>query len=169
MRWLRRDALPGEVREHLTLQRGERILASAAGPAGWVVVTTHAVWLPIRAQIERVGWEHVDSAAWNQDEGVLTVVQAAPLGGRARQWFVRVDDARDLLLVVKERVRATVVVSRRLLLDGDQGVTIVGRRPPGHDDVSWTVSVDVGVDPTDPAVRAEIDRALLVARGDVGG
>jgi hypothetical protein len=45
----------------------------------------------------------------------------------------------------------------------------VGRRAPGQDAVTWTVSVDVGVDPSDPAVRAEIDRALQVARADVGG
>ncbi len=169
MRWLRRESLPGEVRAQLTLQRGERVLAYADGPAGWVVVTSHAVWLPGRSRLERVGWQQVDSAAWNQDEGVLTVVQAAPLGGRARRWFVRVDDARDLLLVVKERVRATVVLSRRVLLDGDRAVTVVGRRAPGQDAVTWTVSVDVGVDPSDPAVRAEIDRALQVARADVGG
>jgi hypothetical protein len=160
--------LPRDVREQMTLHPGERLLAWAPAGTGWVVATTQALWLPVRARLERVGWEAVDSAAWNRDETALTVVQAAPLGGRPRRWVTRMDDARDLLLVVKERVRATVVLSRRVAVQGDRAVTIVGRRPPGTDRLTWTVSVDGGVDVDDPAVRAAVEEALREARASVG-
>lgn len=165
----RRAALPEDVREQVALGPGERLLVWAPAGGGWVVASTHALWLPVRSRHERLGWETVDSAAWSAEEGVLAVVQAAPLGGRPRRWTVRVEDARDLLLVVKERVRATVVLSRQVPLAGDRGVTIVGRRPPGSDRLAWTVSVDEGVDLAEPAVRARVEQALRAARSDVGG
>lgn len=164
----RRPSLPADVRDGLALQPGERVLAWAPAGTGWVVATTHALWLPTRAQPRRVGWEAVDSAAWNRDELLLSVVQAAPLGGRTTRWTARMDDARDLLLVVKERVRATVVLSRRVLVQGDRGVTIVGRRPPGGERLVWTVSVDGGVDVDDPDARAQVEQALREARASVG-
>lgn len=169
MRWpLRREAVPEQVREQLTLAPSERVLVGAAGAGGWVVATTHSLWLPVRTRLERIGWEQVDSAGWDEDDGVLRVVQAAPLGGKARQWVVRLEDARDLLLVVKERVRATMVLSRRLELAPGRGVSIVARRPPGTDVLAWTVSVDGGVDVDDPAVRQPIEHALRELKAQVG-
>lgn len=164
----RRSALPVDVRDQLTLAPGERLLAWAPAGTGWVVATTHAVWLPARSRHERLGWEAVDAAGWNTDEALLTLVQAAPLGSRPRRWAVRVEDAGDLLLVVKERVRATVVLSRRVDVDGG-GVTVVARRPPGTDRITWTVSVDRGVDVADPATRDEIDRVVRRLKEQVGG
>jgi hypothetical protein len=165
----RRTALPEDVREQVPLAAGERLLVWAPAGSGWAVATTHALWLPSRTGHERLGWEVVDSAAWSAEEGVLAVVQAAPLGGRPRRWTVRVEDARDLLLVVKERVRATVVLSRQVPLAGGRGVTIVGRRRPGSDRLAWSVSVGEGVDLGDEAVRAQVEQALRSVRSEVGG
>jgi hypothetical protein len=133
-----------------------------------VVATTHALWVPGRSGLERIGWEEVDTASWGQDEGVLTVVQAAPLGGRARQRVLRLTDGADLLLVVKERVRATMVLSRRVDLGGGSGVAVVARRPPGSDTLTWTVSVDGGVDVTDAGVRAVVEAAVRDMKQQVG-
>jgi hypothetical protein len=165
---MRRDALPTDVRASLRLQRGERTLEWAQGSAGWVVATTHALWVPGRSGLERIGWEEVDTATWGQDDGLLTVVQAAPLGGRARQRVLRVHDGADLLLVVKERVRATMVLSRRIDLGAGRGVAIVARRPPGSDTLCWAVSVDGGVDVDDPQVRRVIEDALTDLKAQVG-
>jgi hypothetical protein len=169
MRWpSRRDALPADVRASLRLHRGERTLDWAEGPAGWVVATTHALWVPGRSGLERIGWEEVDTASWVHDEQVLTVVQAAPLGGRARQRTLRLHDVADLLLVVKERVRATMVLSRRIDLGAGSGVAVVARRAPGSDTLAWTVSVDGGVDVSDPRVRSLIEDALRDLKAQVG-
>jgi hypothetical protein len=78
------------------------------------------------------------------------------------------NDDRDLLLLIKERVRASLVDTRHILIDDDLGVTIVARRAPRADSLSWAVSVDPGIDVDDPDVRARIDDALRMLRRDLG-
>lgn len=168
MAWFRRSSLPQEVRDALALVPGERVLAAAQTPDGWLVATTDALWLADRAGPSRLGWESVDTATWDRDAAVLTVVRAAGLGQRTRSWRVRVDGDRDLLLVVKERVRATVLTSRRVSVDGRRGATVVARRPPRGDDVTWAVAVDPGIDPDDVLVRAAVDQAKAELRRDLG-
>ncbi len=133
-----------------------------------MVATTHALWLPDGPDLRRVGWELVDEATWSRDASTLLVREAAVLGGRPRVWRLRMGDDRDLLLVIKERVRATVITSRRVDLDGPRGVTVVARRPPGQDRLTWSVSVDAGVDVDDPAVRAAIDDTVSSVRAELG-
>jgi hypothetical protein len=157
-----------EWRDLITLERGERVLIASAVPAGWVVATTHALWLPDRTDMTRVGWETVDNASWNRDTASLEVLQAADLGARPRRWHLRMDDDRDLLLVIKERIRSTVVATRNVALDGERGVRVVARRPPGSDRFSWAVSVDPGIDVDDAAVRAKIDEVLAALAADLG-
>ena len=108
MAWFRRSGVPPEVDEQVRREPGERILAAAPATAGWVVATSHALWVPGDSGMVRLGWASVDSASWDRDEEVLTVVQAAPVDGRPRRWLLRMADAGELLLVVKEQVRATV-------------------------------------------------------------
>ena len=137
-------------------------------PAGWVVATTHALWLPDRTGLARVGWELVDNASWDRDTSALTVRQSAVLGSRPRQWVVPMDDDRDLLLLVKERVRAALVATRHVRLDADHGFAVVARRPPGSDALEWRVSVDAGVDVDDPVVRSRIDGELRALKAELG-
>ncbi len=155
-------------RDEVRLDRHEKVLGSARSPAGWVVATTHALWLPDRSGMTRLGWESIDNASWNRDTAGLEVLQAAELGGRPRRWHLRMDDDRDLLLVIKERIRSTVVATRQVAIAGDRGVTVVARRPPGSDRFTWAVSVDPGIDVDDAAVRAQIDEALAGLRADLG-
>jgi hypothetical protein len=163
-----RRAGTDEWREHITLGKGERVLIASAVPAGWVVATTHALWLPERSGMARVGWETVDNASWNRDTAALEVLQAAALGARPRRWHLRMDDHRDLLLVIKERVRSTVVTTRQVAIDGERAVMVVARRPPGSDRFVWAVSVDSDVDVADAAVRATIEDALAGLRAELG-
>lgn len=166
--WFRRSGVPPEVDEQVGREPGERILAAAPATAGWVVATSHALWVPGDSGMVRLGWESVDSASWDRDEEVLTVVQAAPVDGRPRRWLLRMPDAGELLLVVKEQVRATVVTSRWVPVVGDRGVTIVARRPPGTDRLAWTVSVDAGLVMDEPTTRARVDEALAMLRSELG-
>jgi hypothetical protein len=165
----RRRTPPPELVDGLDIGTGERLLAWAASePAGAVVATDVALYLPTRAGTERIGWERVDKATWDRDEELLTVVEASP-GGRARRHALRVFDAAELTVVVRERVNATVVLSRQVPIEGNRGVTVVGRRPPGSDRLTWTVAVDRGLDLADPATKAAVDAAVVQVRGEVGG
>ena len=159
---------PEPWRADVDLRRGERVLLARDTPSGWVVATTHALWLPDRAGLTPVGWESVDNASWDRDTSALTVRQSAVLGSRPRRWVVHMDDDRDLLLLIKERVRATLVATRHLRLDTDHGVAVVARRPPDSDVLEWRVSVDAGVDVDDPGVRSRIDAELRALKAELG-
>lgn len=166
MRLFGRSAQPW--RDEVELDRHEKVLGSAESLAGWVVATTQALWLPDRTGMSRLGWESIDNASWNRDTAALEVLQAAEIGSRPRRWHLRMDDDRDLLLVIKERIRSTVVTTRQVALDGGRGVTVVARRPPGSDRFTWAVSVDPGIDVDDSGVRAQIEDALAGLRADLG-
>ena len=153
--------------DQVTLTRGERVLVARQAPAGWVVATTHALWLPDRAGLTRVGWESVDTASWDRDSSVLAVREVGSTDGRPRRWTLRMDDDRDLLLLVKEQVRATVVTSRHADVAGG-GVTVVARRPPGSDGLTWAVSADPGVDVGDVDVRRVIESRLAEMKAELG-
>jgi hypothetical protein len=159
---------PEPWRADVDLGQGERVLLARDTPSGWVVATTHALWLPDRTGLTRVGWESVDNASWDRDTSALTVRQSAVLGARPRRWVVHMDDDRDLLLLIKERVRATLVTTRHVRLDADHGVAVVARRPPGSDALEWRVSVDAGVDLDDPDVRSRIDEELRGLKAELG-
>ena len=63
-------------RPDLAVGPGERLLAHATGPGGVVVGGTRdALYLP-----QRVPWETVATADWDQDEEVLHVVELAAWG-----------------------------------------------------------------------------------------
>ena len=49
-----------------------------------------------------IGWESVDRATWDGDDQLLTITQSAPPGLSPRQHRLRVEDAAQLLDVVRE-------------------------------------------------------------------
>ena len=90
---------------------------------------------------------------------------------RARPVSLRVPiegDAGALPSVVKERVNASIVVSRHVELQGERGARLVARRTPGSSELRWSVVFDPGLDPADPDLRASADAALEALRGSLG-
>jgi hypothetical protein len=166
MRLFGRPAQPW--RDLVELTKHEKALAAAQTPAGWVVATTHALWLPERTGMTRLGWETIDNATWDSDLAALSVRQASLQSARPRRWNVRMDDERDLLLVIKERVRSTLITTRQVRLAGEAEVTVVARRAPGSDELTWSVSLRDGIDVNDPGVRGEINAALARLRAELG-
>lgn len=152
----------------VSLDKGERVLVAREATSGWVVATTRALWVPDQAGLSRVGWESVDGASWDRDSSVLVVREAGVVGSRPRTWSVRMEDHRDLLLLIKEQVRATIVASRRVPVDAKRGVTLVVRRPPGSNLLTWAVSVDPGVEVEDDAVRSLIETRLDELKAELG-
>jgi hypothetical protein len=116
----------------------------------------------------------VQAADWNRDEGRLRVSEVGTWGEPRPQHALSIPDsaARDadrLLQLVRERVTASVLLSRHVPVTGRRGVRIVARRAPsGRSDVQWFFEYDKGVDPDDPFVRAAAETALAAAKSDVG-
>ena len=154
---------PAGVRE--LVEAGERVLAWAeVQPAGFAVATDVALYLPV-PQMMRLPWDLISKATFS--EAAVLVVEARPdPGARDRTWRVVLAEAGTLATVVYERVTSSVVVSERVLLQGDLGARIVARR--AGDGLRWTVTFDAGLDARDPALRAEADAALAELRSTLG-
>jgi hypothetical protein len=160
---LRRGSrLPDEARASLPLEPGERVIAEArTGANTWVAATGTALVRPEG----RTAWADVAHAQWYADEDVLAVDPVPGAGPAVRLHLV---DPGRLPETVRERVVASIVLSRRVALPGGGGVRLVARRGGGSDEVVWQRVPDEGTDLADPAVRAVVDAALDRMRGELG-
>ncbi|WP_242890103.1 hypothetical protein [Actinomadura litoris] len=156
--------LRGRVPAGITLERGERVLASAATRGGsHVAATTTALHVPTpEGGFTRVPWERVDHASWK--DGWLHVQETS--GGA--EHHVRLTDPGSVPETVRERVTATVAVSHQARLPGGGKVRIAGRRPATGGDVRWSFVFEAGLDPDDPGLRAQAEQILEDLRRQTG-
>ena len=159
------------ARPDVEVGAGERLLAWAAlADGGWVAGTRDALYLPG----VRLPWEQVQAADWDREHDRLRVSEVGTWGEPRPRHLLAVSnaaakDADRLLQLVRERVTASVLLSRHVPVTGRRGVRVVARRAPsGRSDVQWIFEYDEGIDPDDPFVRAAAETALAAARSDVG-
>ena len=162
---VRRSRPPVEV------AAGERLLAWAAlADGGWVAGTREALYLPD----VRIPWEQVQAADWDPEQDRLRVSEVGTWGEPRPVHALQLPesatkDADRLLQLLRERVTASVLVTRHVPVTGRRGVRVVARRAPsGRSEVTWVCEYDEGVDPDDPFVRAAAETALTAAKSDVG-
>jgi hypothetical protein len=168
--------VPSAVRASARLSRGEKVLAGVQARSGdWLLGTRDAlVVVPsldpaVVSDAVRIPWETVERADWNRDEGRLVVAEVGEYGGPRPQHRFSVDDPGLLLEMVRERVTASVVLQRRIVLAGRNGLFVVARRAPsGGGEVTWAYEFDAGVDPRDPGVMAAAEQGLAAARQELG-
>jgi hypothetical protein len=157
-------------RPHVDVHTGERPLAWAPIEGGtWVLGTRDALYVPGA----RLPWEQVEAATWDRDRSVLLVSEVGSWGERRAEHALTLADAGRaadrLLQLVRERVTASIVLSRHVPINGRRGVRVVARRgPSGRSPVSWVYEYDAGVEPDDPFVRTAAAAALDTARDDLG-
>ena len=170
MRGIRRTSLPADVRSALPLGSGERPLAYAEARHGpWWVGTLAALYIPRGGDWVRLPWEVIQHAEWEQDSGALLVTQTADFGERQQQHRADFDDASRLLQLIRERVTASVVLTRFVPVEGRAGMTLVGRRAPGTEgEVEWSFVLGAGLEPDDPRMREIAQRALVEAERELG-
>jgi len=156
-------------RPSIELVPGESELARAQSEAGLVVGTRDGLYVPTSVGHVRVPWEEVESADWDSQGGVLRVREVGTWGERRPEYLLAIADPGRLLELVRERVTATVVLQRHVAVAGSRGVRVIARRAPsGLREVTWLFEYDEGIDPDDPLVALAADRALTLAREDVG-
>jgi hypothetical protein len=162
--------LPADVLERAGLARGDKPLAHASTTDGsWLLGTRDALVIVEPAETIRVPWEQVETADWDRDEDQLRVAEVGEFGRVRPVHTFTVTDPGQLLAMVRERVTASVLVQRRVLVDGSRGLTVIARRAPrGTGEIGWACEYDLGVDPGDPAVRAAADRAIRDAQDELG-
>ncbi len=161
MRWRRGDRVPDEAREQLDLRPRERVLAAAQdADGGWVAATEGA----LVGGGARIPWADVAHAQWRDEESVLLV---DPVGDAFRPARFALPDPGRLPETVRERVMASIVVSRRVGVPGGRGVRVVGREL-GERELQWQVVPDAGVDAADPEVLRVTDALVAQLRGELG-
>jgi hypothetical protein len=145
------------------------VLASTRKPGGgWHVATSHALYVADDTGHRRVTWERVDRAAWDQDAERLVVVEVADFGEPQPRHELVVPQPSRLLEVVRERVTASVLMTRHVAVAGSRGLKVVARRPPaGGGEVQWSFWLDDGLEPSDPLVREAAEIGLAEARAEL--
>jgi hypothetical protein len=156
----------------LETKRGEKPLAHAWDAEGRTFVATRlALYVPLGStgRHRRVPWHLVQAAEWDRDTGVLTLLEWADPGEQRVVTRAAFTAADLLLTVLRERVTATVVLTRTAPVDGtDVFVTASIRRRADDGELFVQASYPVGFDHTLPEVVAAADEAIAQARDDVG-
>ena len=170
-RWKRSShGVPATTCAALDLAPGERVLAGASDDAGeWVVGTDRALHLPASHGSRTLAWEQVDRASWDEESERLVVVEVADFGEIQPSHELALRDPLRLLDLVRERVTASVLLTRHVPVAGTRGFKVVARRSPTRQgEVIWSTWLDHGLDPADPAVRDAVDEGLAAARAELG-
>ncbi len=163
--------LPGEVKERLPLESRERPLAWAADKQGrWYVGTDRALHLPQDDGYRRLPWEEIERAEWHRGDGRLAIVDVADWGEPEGRTLVDVEDAGELLELLRERVTKSVVVSVYAPVRGRLGLSVIGRRSPaGERPIIWSIVLAKGLEPGQPDVVEVAEVALRQAKAEVTG
>ncbi|HEX6247647.1 MAG TPA: hypothetical protein VFZ64_07235 [Nocardioidaceae bacterium] len=163
-------SVPAEVLAAAALRPGERVLAGTRADGDtWLLGTHEALHLVRGGDDTRVPWERVERADWDREEERLVVSEVGEFGRVRPQHELTVEEPGVLLELVRERVTASIVLQRRVPVEGKRGLTVIGRRSPvGDGAVAWAYDFDPGVDPEDPAVMALAEEALRQAESDLG-
>ena len=149
---------------------GEKVLASATSADGTVLAGTRdAFYVAAGEETRRVPWEQVEAADWDRDTDTFRLSEVGTWGEQRPVHTAMLPDPGRLLELVRERVTASVVLQRHVVVSGRRGLRVIARRAPaGTGAVQWVYEYDEGLDPDDPGVR-EVARATLEAmRLEVG-
>ena len=173
MRWpfSRAHRAPDDVITRAGLPRGTHVLAAAGDRDGtWLLGTRdHLVVVPEAAGPVLIPWEQVESAEWRRDDDRLMVSEVGDPGGTRRVREYVIDDPGQLLAFVRERVTASVVLQRRVVVRDRRGLSVVARRAPnGTGDLTWSYELDEGLDPDDPEVRELAEQGVRTAAEELG-
>jgi hypothetical protein len=164
----RGDRVPVEVVQRGGLRSGEVRAHAQAADGTWLLGTREAL-VVVGAETATIPWQEVGTADWDSDEEQLRVAEVGEFGQARPVHVFTLPDPVRLLQMIRERVTASVLMQRRVLVDGKRGLTVVARRAPGGDgEMTWAYEFDPGVEPTDPGVSEAAAAGLKAAREEVG-
>ncbi|WP_210650779.1 hypothetical protein [Nocardioides sp. SYSU D00065] len=154
----------------VAVEPGEKVLAATTSAEGAVLAGTRdAFYVVADGATRRVPWEEVEAAHWDRDTDAFTLAEVGSWGEQRVVHSATLPEPGRLLELVRERVTASVVLQRHVVVAGRRGLRVIARRAPsGAGGVQWVYEYDEGVDPDDPAVRAAAREALEVMQRDVG-
>ncbi len=165
MGWLsvvRNKAVP--VPDEVTLERGERVLATGVADGATVVITSRRLVVPGGDLDEGRPWHLVDGGRWDPEESVLSVtwVDGRPPG----RW--RLTKPGGVPDAFHERVNASVLLVEQVRVDPNRRARVVLRKDLTTDRVIAQTIVAKGCDPDDPQLVAVTEEVAARLAEQVG-
>ncbi|SDB86345.1 hypothetical protein GA0111570_105194 [Raineyella antarctica] len=168
MRW-RRAGLPAEVREAAASALSEvatepRVLAWGRDGEHYAVGFPSHLAYQDDSGWQLLAWHRVLRGGWDQETQHLTWVDYD--GGRGD---IALAEPGSLPELFKERVEASILVSRQVPVEGTKhGVVVVGRRILGAEPpvLEWHASLNKGTSWSDPGARAAAESALATLKSE---
>lgn len=169
-RWKRRGSVDADTVAQLPTESGERVLAGTRAAADrWQVGTDRALYLAGDDGWRRIPWQRVDQATWDRDTEALVVFEVADYGEPRPRHEIVMAEPGHLLELVRERVTASIMLTRHVPVAGSDGLQVIARRAPvTGGDVEWSVRLADSLDPDDPAVSRAVELALAEGRAELG-
>ena len=151
----------------LGVPKSEKVLATAteSGSAQLVAVATNRA-LYLKATGERIRWDNVAKAVWDEPMMNLTLVADDGQGNGGR--IIELGRATDLPAAIHDRVTASVIVSERADLGDGAAAMLVARRNSDSGQITWSVVFETGLDPKDPALITRAAAELAQLRESLG-
>lgn len=167
----RRVRPPAAVLDRLALADGERVLAWAVdGEGRWHLGTDRALHLAEADGYRKLGWEQIERAEWQRDEGRLGVVESADWGQPEQRHELDIAEPGQLHELLRERVTKSVLTTAYAKVRGKAGLSVVARRSPvGEGLVQWSYVLAEGLDPHDPQVTEVAERLQREAATELAG
>lgn len=157
--------MPDDVRDRVTFQPGERVLAAAStGAGGHVVASDRALYL-IGDDVRRVRWDLIDHARWQPPMLRFTVWD--PDSDTVSAQAVPVDQTSDLPATVRNRVTDSFLVNLRLDVPGGSA-RILARRDTDSGRLVWRTLTEPRGLRHDPAVQAVLVAETAAVRSRMG-
>jgi len=149
---------------------GRRVLAHAQASDGtWLLGTREALIVVRPFDTVRLAWEDIETADWERDGDRLRVAEVGTFGETRPVHVFTVPEPGLMLQLIRERVTASVLLQRRVVVSGKRGLMVIARRAPtGRGEITWAFEFDEDVDPDDPAVREAAERGLRSAQDELG-
>jgi len=174
-RLVRRSAVPADVLDRAGLGRRKVLAEAVASDGTWLLGTREdLVIVPppddvANRSLARLPWQDIETADWERDEDRLRVAEVGSFGVVRPVHAFTVPEPGLLLQLIRERVTASVLLQRRVVVSGRRGLMVIARRPPtGHGEITWAYEFDDGVDPGDPTVQEAAARGLRSAQEELG-
>jgi hypothetical protein len=155
------------ARAHAPIRPGERLLAVASGTGGDLLAATDwALYHQAGQAWARLGWDQVSRVGWDEQRHILLLRGLTP--AVPARTVLRLAKDWGLPAVAAERVSWAKVIDQRISLNDGTGARVIAQRLPGEPSITWLVILDHGLDPADPAIKAELESALSELRAVTG-